>query len=100
VFLACLTIQATLRVGQYLQAGTVDPGTAGLAEAVGSVVEFNQCSLHFLQRGFDFAVECHSHSLLKGVGRIISDMIAVADALVLRGLEPFQLLLQFRLLLL
>jgi hypothetical protein len=78
--------QAASRVGQGLQASSIDPGTAHLAKTIGPIAKLVQSPLDLFQRGLDLALKCHTHSLLKGLGAIVGNVIAVSDAFVLDGL--------------
>jgi hypothetical protein len=97
VFLTRLTTQAAHGVGQGFEAGAFNPATTGLAEAIGAILKLAQCPIHILQRGLEFPPKRHAHGLLKGICRIVSNMIAVSDTLVLRSRKPLQLLVQFSL---
>jgi hypothetical protein len=96
MFPARLTVQAMLRIGQRLQARALNSGATDLAEAIGPILEFRQRPPNLLQRSLNLALQRYSHSLIKGIGGIVSDVIAVANAIVFGGFEPLQLLFEFR----
>jgi hypothetical protein len=75
-------------VRQRPQSSTVHPGTTNLTDAISSIVELGQGPLYLPQRGLDLTLERHAHSLLKGIGAVVGDVIAVANTLVLDSLKP------------
>jgi hypothetical protein len=85
-FCTGLAAQAASCIRQSLQASSIDPGTTHLAKTIGPIAELVQSLLDLFQRGLNLALKRHAYSLLKGLGAIVGNVIAVTDAFVLGSL--------------